>query len=94
MPDRRIKIGDVELWTGRWNEHKAFISCRNERIKAYLAGVARRYPDQVELMVNDEDFCQEDMDGTFTVIVDPTLVNIIVTPGSMHMALQIRELED
>jgi hypothetical protein len=34
-----------------------------------------------ELFVDDEDFCEEDMDGAFSVIVDPEVVTLSITPG-------------
>ncbi len=76
----KIVIGDVELWTAPFGD-KAEVTATEEGTKLYLLSMHRKYPELFEILVEDEDLCKEDLDGAFTVIVNPELVNLVVIPG-------------
>lgn len=78
----RIKVGKLELWTAPFGEKKATITARDEGAKEVLLKLHDSKPDAFELMVDEEDFCEEDMEGSFSVIVDPEIVTMNIIPGS------------
>ena len=78
----KIVIGDLELWTAPFGEKLATVTALEGGTKIILKHLHEKLPDVFQLMVDDEDFCEEDMDGTFSVIVDPEVVTLSISPGS------------
>lgn len=78
----KIVIGDVELWTRPFGKDKAMITAVEGGMKMYLLSMHTHHPDLFELMVEDAEFCEEDMHGAFSVIVDPEKTFMIIRPGS------------
>ena len=86
----RITIGDAELWTAPFGENKAAISANEGGMKKYLLNLHKKMPDVFELLVDEEDFNEEeDMDGTFTVIVDPEVVSMAFILGEGKMGFTV-----
>ena len=77
----KITVGQLELWTAPFGEYKATITAIEAGTKKLLLHLHQKMPDVFELFVGDEDFCEEDMDGAFSVIVDPEVVTLSITPG-------------
>lgn len=77
----KIAIGDVELWTKPFGKRKAMITTMEECAKLYLLKLHKDHPDLFKLLVEDSEFCKEDMEGAFSVIVDPEKVQMIIIPG-------------
>lgn len=78
----KITVNDLELWTAPFGQNKAIISAREEGMKIFLLKLHEKLPEDFELLVDDADFCEEDMEGTFSVIVDPEIVHLEVFAGS------------
>ena len=85
----KITVGDLELWTAPFGENKATITAVEGGAKRLLLHLHQRLPDVFELFVDDEEFCAEDMDGAFSVIVDPEVVNLTITPGYGNFAFGV-----
>lgn len=85
----RISIGDLEMWTAPFGKNKATISAREEGTKLYLLNVHKKMPDVFELLVDDDDFCDEDLDGVFSVIVDPEMVTMQFYPGTARFGFAV-----
>lgn len=85
----KIIIGDLELWTAPFGENKATITALEAGMKKVLLHMHQKMPETFELMVDDEDFCEEDMEGTFSVIVDPEKVCITCYPGAGKMGFTV-----
>ena len=77
----KITVGDLELWTAPFGAKKATITAIEGGAKRVLLNLHKKLPDVFELLVDDEDFCEEDMDGAFSVIVDPEQVSMAIYPG-------------
>lgn len=77
----KITVGDLELWTAPFGTNKATITAVEGGAKVVLRNLHTKLPDVFELFVDDEDFCEEDMDGAFSVIVDPEVVTLQISPG-------------
>ena len=77
----KIVIGDLELWTAPFGAEKATITALEGGTKLILKRLHDKLPDVFDLMVDDEDFCEEDMEGAFSVIVDPEVVTLSISPG-------------
>ncbi len=78
----KITVNDMELWTAPFGENRATITAVEEGMKIFLLKLHQKLPDDFQLMVDDADFCEEDMEGAFSVIVDPEAVRIEVFAGS------------
>ena len=78
----KIVIGDLELWTAPFGDKLATVTALEGGTKIILKRLHDKLPDVFQLMVDDEDFCEEDMEGAFSVIVDPEVVTLSVSPGS------------
>ena len=87
----KIVAGDIVIWTRPWANGKALITTSEEGLNQFFFHLHTQYPDHVELMVEDMDFCNEDLKGTFSVIVDPVTTAIEFVPGSGNF--QIRFLK-
>ena len=91
----RIAVGQVELWTAPFGEKRATITATEAGTKKVLLHLHQKLPDVIELMVDDEDFCEEDMEGAFSIIVDPEIVQISVIPGNGLLAFEVmKECDD
>lgn len=86
--DNKIVIGDVELWTAHFGKDKATITAREEGTKLWLYHMHKKMPDLFEIYQDDEDFCEEDLEGAFTVIVNPEKVEILITPGNIRIGFR------
>lgn len=86
----RITVGDLELWTAPFGANKATITATEGGTKVLLMNLHRRLPEVFELMVDEADFCQDDMEGAFSVIVDPELVDLRVSLGDGKVSFAVR----
>lgn len=90
----RIEAGDISIWTGPWGKKKAVITAVEDGLKQFLYHLHLKYPDQIEIMVDDEDFSAEDLEGAFSIIVDPSEIEIVFIPGGEHFfAIRTRREE-
>ena len=87
--DTKITIGDVELWTRPFGQNKALISATEEGTKLYLYETHKKHPEHFEIFVDDEDFCKEDLEGAFSVIVDPEYVQMLIQPGTGRFGFRV-----
>lgn len=85
----KIIIGDLELWTAPFGEKKATISAVEEVAKKALILLHEKMPESFEVLVDEADFCEEDTEGVFSVIVDPEKVCITVYPGAGKMGFTV-----
>ena len=85
----KIIIGDLELWTAPFGKDKAKITALEGGIKRVLLHLHQKMPDVFELLVDDADFCEEDMDGAFSVIVDPEVVTLSISPGEAKFGFSV-----
>lgn len=85
----KITVGQLELWTAPFGENKATITATDAEMKKVLLHLHQKLPDVFELMVDDEDFCKEDMDGAFSVIVDPEVVTLAISPGDGNFGFNV-----
>ena len=85
----RITVGDLELWTAPFGTNKATITAVEGGAKMVLLNLHKKLPDVFELFVDDEDFCEEDMDGAFSVIVDPEMVTLSISPGEAKFGFSV-----
>ena len=91
----KIAIGQLEMWTAPFGANKATITAVEDGTKQVLLHLHTEMPEVFELFVDDEDFCEEDMDGAFSVIVDPEMVSIMIEPGTNKLFFRVaRECED
>ena len=79
--ETKITIGDLTFWTRPWGEGKAVLTANETSLNHWLYNVHKEHPDVFEILQDDEDFCEEDMDGAFSVIVDPEVVTLQISPG-------------
>lgn len=79
--DTKITIGGLTLWTRPWGEKKAMIISTDVRMNCYLYRIHKKDPEYLEILQDDEDICPEDLEGAFSLIVDPEAVQIIIYPG-------------
>ena len=85
----KITIGDLELWTAPFGENKATITAVEAGTKKALQILHQKMPESFELLVDESDFCEEDMEGPFSVIVDPEKVGITVYPGEGKLGFTV-----
>ena len=85
----KIKVGKLELWTAPFGEKKATISAHDDGMKEVLLQLHQKMPNAFELMVDEADFCEEDIEGIFSLIVDPENVTINVIPGSGKLGFTV-----
>jgi len=79
--ETKITIGDITLWSRPWTDGKALLSANEGGLKLFLYEMHKRYPDHVQLLVDDDDFSKEDLKGCFSVITDST-VSVVFRPAS------------
>lgn len=92
--DTRITVGTSRLWTSPWGNGKALISANGKSEKEFLYRAFARHPEHFETLVNTREFCEEDLEGTFSVIVDPEEVVLEIVPGSGLMQLRLIARDD
>ena len=85
----KITIGDVELWTRPFGKDKAMITAVEGGAKLYLLNMHKDHPELFELLVDDSELCDQDMEGAFSVIVDPQKVQMIIIPGMGLLAFRM-----
>ena len=85
----KITVNDLELWTAPFGKNRATITAVEEGLKVFLLKLHQKLPDDFELFVDDEDFCEEDMEGPFSVIVDPEKVRLEIFAGSGKIGLVV-----
>lgn len=91
----KITIGQLELWTAPFGKDRATITATEGGTKIMLLQLHKKMPEDFQLFVEDEDFCKEDMDCAFSVIVDPKVVTMEIEPGKGEFSFRIaRECED
>lgn len=78
----KITVNDLELWTAPFGQNKAVIIAREEGMKIFLLKLHQKLPEDFELLVDDAEFSEEDMEGAFSVIVDPETVHMEIFAGS------------
>lgn len=78
----KITAEGVNIWTRPWANGKALITTSEEGLNQFFFHLHTQYPDHVELMVEDADFCNEDLKGAFSVVVDPVVTALEFKPGS------------
>lgn len=77
----KISVGQLELWTAPFGNGKATITATEKGTKMALLRMHRKNPERFQTMVDDDELCAEDMEGAFSVIVDPELVYMVIRPG-------------
>lgn len=87
----KISVGQLELWTAPFGNGKATITATEKGTKMALLHLHQKKPDIFELLVEDEKFCEEDMEGAFSVIVDPELVIFAIRPGEGRFSIGHRD---
>lgn len=85
----KITVGQLELWTAPFGEDKATITAIEAGTKKLLLHLHQKMPDVFELFVDDEDFCEEDLEGAFSVIVDPDVVSLSIIPGGGYFSFGV-----
>lgn len=92
--DTPIFVGEHVLWTSPWANGKAIISANGQSEKEFLYRAFSKHPEHIETLVDLRDFCEEDLDGTFSVIVDPEEVVLEIVPGTGMMQLRLITRDD
>ncbi len=85
-----IKVGDFELWTKPWGKKAALIANEGGMIRL-LQILHTKMPDIFETLVDD--VTPEDIENTFTVIVNPDVVVIEIVPGDGRINITGRKDE-
>lgn len=92
--DTKITIGDLTFWTRPWGDGKALLTANEAGTNRWLYNVHREHPDIFEILQDDEDFCSEDLEGTFSVIVDPEKVSLLIGLGNAGIGFRVSEEAD
>ncbi len=88
-----IKVGDFELWTKPWGKKAALIANEGGIIRLLLI-LHKKMPDLFETLVDPAELCEEDLENTFTVIVDPEKVSIEIVPGTGRIGFTCRKEDE
>ena len=91
--DKKITVEDHTFWTRPWVDGKAMITTNDVRLNCFLFKLHQKDPEYFEIMM-DEDICEEDLEGAFSVIVDPEAVQIIVYPGTGDIGISVDKPAD
>ena len=83
----KITIGDAELWTRPFGDELALIMANEAGVKRFLYETYKKHPEYFDLLA--EDLCEEDLDGTFSLIVDPCVVQMLIMPGCGRFGFRI-----
>lgn len=87
----KISVGQLELWTAPFGNVKATITATEEGTKLALMRMHLKNPERFQTMVDDDELCAEDMEGTFSVIVDPEIVHLEVFAGSGKIGFAVNK---
>ena len=49
------------------------------------------WPYVFEILQDDKDFCEEDLEGTFSLIVDPERVHLLIGLGNAGIGFRVSE---
>ena len=79
-----------KIWMRKFGYKKAMLTTADERLKSFLVNFMKKNPDSVEPLVEIEEFCQEDLEGAASFIVDTDRVQLLIDLGLfgigiMHM---------
>ena len=88
----KIVIDDAELWTRPFGEDKALVMATEGGVKRFLHAIYKKHPDYFELL--EPDFCEEDLEGMFCLIVDPEVVQLMILPGCGRFGFRIEVPEE
>ena len=83
----KIVIDDAELWTRPFGDDKALVMATEGGVKRFLHEIYKKHPKYFELL--EPDFCEEDLEGVFSLIVDPEVVQIMIMPGCGRFGFRI-----
>lgn len=89
--DTKITIGQLTFWTRPWGDGKAMLTANEAGTNRFLYNVHREHPEIFEILQDDADFCSEDLDGTFSVIVDPEKVHLLIGLGNAGIGFRVAE---
>lgn len=93
--DTKITVGDYTLWTRPWGEKKAMITSNDLRLNCYLFKIHQNDPEHFEILMEPDEVCEKDLEGAFSVIVDPDLVQIVIYPGLGDIGISVeRDVEE
>lgn len=87
--DTKITIGDVTLWTRPWGDGKAILTANEPETNRWLYKVHTEHPEYFEILQDDEDFCEEDLEGSFSLIVDPEKAQLLIGLGDPGIGFRI-----
>jgi hypothetical protein len=80
-----------KIWMRRFGYKKAMLTTADERLKSFLVNFMKKNQDgSVEPLVDLDEFCQEDLEGAASFIVDTDRVQLLIDLGLfgigiMHM---------
>lgn len=86
----KITIGQLELWTAPFGNGKATITATEKGTKMALLHLHQKHPEHFQTLVDDDELCTEDMEGAFSVIVDPELLYMVIRPGDGQISFGVR----
>lgn len=89
--DTKITIGDLTFWTRPWGDGKAMLTANEPGTNRWLYNVHKEHPDVFEILQDDEDFCKEDLEGAFSIIVDPERVYLLIGLGNAGIGFRVSE---
>ena len=89
--DTKITIGDLTFWTRPWGDGKAMLTANEPGTNRWLYNVHKEHPDVFEILQDEEDFCKEDLEGTFSIIVDPERVHLLIGLGNSGIGFRVSE---
>lgn len=89
--ETKITIGELTFWTRPWGEGKAVLTANETSLNHWLYNVHKEHPDVFEILQDDEDFCEEDLEGTFSLIVDPGKVSLLIGLGEVGIGFRVSE---
>ena len=88
----KIEIDGAVLWTRPFGDDKALVMATEGGVKRFLYEIYKKHPDYFELL--EPDFCDEDLDGMFCLIMDPEVVQIMIMPGCGRFGFRIEVPEE
>lgn len=88
----KITAEDVNIWTRPWAHGKALITTNERELNKFFFSLYNQYPDYVEVLPEAGDFCEEDLEGAFSVVVDPVVTALEFTPGSGDFQIRFLKL--
>lgn len=90
----KLQLGDFVLWTKPWGEDKAVITATDPETIDLLLNLHIHHPDLFDTYVDDMLYA-EDLENTFSVIVDPDIISLEIIPGdaTLQIRTKIREAD-